>query len=447
MRLYTKIFLPAVFCALASCGLSSNNSGLPQATLPLPENDTTGIVVSTTNQMGYVVIEASAGVVPVDMDLVVQVVDAAQNPAEVGSAGCEGEVPVCPSQNTFGECRQSAFDDGSTTALIAADVTDYLWIAFQDFATCETTDAMEVQISDTDIEIVMGDIEEITTDVSTNSPAENYEAESNGDTATGSDFSGASGDADAQAGDTEQVYPPAPEGLPQPVKPKKRPRPKPKLIDASQTPSSYPDLPPISGSNELPPLPLENGEAPMAPLDAPLLPPPGESNDAEFLPPGEPVLPPLDFQEPPPPEGQILPPLVNDVPITELWPHVRDYRGAALFNVLQNSAGVLHQRIFPDHTIILFATDNDVLENADDPELAYYLIRADRIEIDKPMIVTASIFVGKALGTVEVFEDLRPAPNTFNNTLLWHIVFVAREPQYERVFPVDVNLVPLPSGI
>ncbi len=429
MRLYTKLLLPAVFLTLASCGVSSSNDGLPQATLPLPENDTTGIVVSTTNQMGYVVIEASAGVVPDSMDLVVQVVDATENPDAMSSAGCEGEVPVCPEQNAFGECRQTPFADGSVMAMTEAEVADYLWISFQDFETCETTDAMEVQVAEADIEIMMGDIEEMSTEVTLNS----VDVTDSDSTNTATETSVANG-GDTVQEEAPQNYPQAPVGEPQPVKPRRRPRPKPTAMIQSQTPLENPNLP----SAPLPP-----GEQILPPLegDAPLLPPPGESTDPALLPPGEQVLPPLDFQEPPPPDDPILPPLINGEPITELWPNVRDYRGETLFNVMQQTQAVLFQRIFSDHTVILFATNLDVPENLDDPGLSFYIIRADRFEIDKPMIVTASIFVGKSERPVEVFEALGLSPD---GESLPQIVFRSSLPEYERVFPVNVMPTLLP---
>lgn len=141
----------------ASC---SNNSALPQASIPAPANDcgdsgsTACVTVSSPDSEGFVTITGAEGAVPESATVEIRVSGATSFlrwidgfcPSAYAST-CESELPECSSDGATEDCHTTAESDGSFVVRIEADLDNTISIVYLDPDTCETSEAYEETVT------------------------------------------------------------------------------------------------------------------------------------------------------------------------------------------------------------------------------------------------------------------------------------------------------------
>lgn len=169
---FSYFFLFSLLCLFISCGGTTGNI-LPQTTIPIPENeDSEGLVISSPDESGLVVIQGSENLLPESMSVIVQVVSSTNQTTESSSRIsnsvstsqlnaeiCGEEIPVCPELNGDNKCHNEGKENGSFEFEVPAELSDTIKLWYQDEQTCETTDHIEVEIQNKDVKIDKEDVE------------------------------------------------------------------------------------------------------------------------------------------------------------------------------------------------------------------------------------------------------------------------------------------------
>lgn len=168
MRLVSHLKAFAIcllFLAMAACS-GGTGEALPQATIPLPQSedgdsDTVYLSVSSPDDEGYVEITSSDDLVPVDVNVLVEVLfqDEMVDEIDAGDVDetdddvCEGfsGLPVCPDLDGSNKCQTNPDDYGALSTKVPARISDFVVVEYGAADACEMTSLVEIQVDETEV--------------------------------------------------------------------------------------------------------------------------------------------------------------------------------------------------------------------------------------------------------------------------------------------------------